>query len=230
MYVDIDGMIPWPKVFGNDRVAKIGKSPFGMRMHPVYKEMRMHNGIDLGTPVGTPVHSLAQGKVIKAYFDEKNGGGYTMYVQHKDGYVSKYLHLKKDGFKVNVGDEVKNGQLIADSGNSGAATTAPHLHLAIMKDGNHVDPESIQDLQKLLYPENPENEESENSESSEKETSESVPHVSKSFLNANRDLFNSLVSEYDESSKKTKVLMQQVKKELERIKKRAQRKNNGSRL
>ncbi len=148
-YVDPDGRIPLKKVVPNTIVT----SKFGTRKHPVTGKVRLHGGCDLRASKGSPVHVLADGKVIMVRWNE---GGYGRYVvvQHDKGYQSLYAHLEKDGVKVNVGDVVKNGQVIASSGNTGIGT-GPHLHVEIsngniLNRNNKMNPESIEDLQNVL--------------------------------------------------------------------------------
>jgi RHS repeat-associated protein len=152
-FVDLDGDLPWPKVFGVGKTAKIGQRNFGMHMHLIHKVEKMHNGIDLVASQGTSVHALAQGKVH--IIEDPTGGGHIVSIDHGGGYETRYNHIRDNGYKVEEGDEVKEGQLIAEVGSSGAST-GPHLHLAFLKDGVFIDPESIDDLQKLLHPDEPE--------------------------------------------------------------------------
>lgn len=102
-----------------------------------------HQGIDLRLPIGTPVYAIADATVIKAAPDSKGinaGGGNIIMLDHKDGVQSWYMHL--DAYAVNVGDEVKKGQLIGYSGNSGESST-PHLHFEYRLNGTPVDPTFI---------------------------------------------------------------------------------------
>jgi len=100
-------------------------SPFGMRVHPVTGEYKMHNGIDFACPVGTPVYSVESGVVIVAAYDSTAGN--YLKIEHEN-LVSKYLHLKD--ILVTEGETVSRGQLIAYSGDTGAVTGA-HLHFAM---------------------------------------------------------------------------------------------------
>ncbi len=96
---------------------------------------KMHEGIDIGVPVGRTITASANGKVI---FSGTHGGyGKVIIIQHKDGYVTIYAHnsklLKKEG------ESVKKGEKIAVSGKTGRAT-GPHLHFEIRKNSKPVDP------------------------------------------------------------------------------------------
>ncbi|PID53173.1 MAG: peptidase M23, partial [Micrococcales bacterium] len=96
---------------------------------------RMHNGIDLATPVGGAVASVSSGVVTFA--GTQQGYGNIIEIQHVDGTSAHYAHLSK--IDTQVGDLVVAGQHIGRSGNTGAST-GPHLHLEIHIDGTPVDP------------------------------------------------------------------------------------------
>lgn len=118
--------------------AKI-TSPFGNRKHPVTGQLKLHNGIDLAVPVGTQVKSPMSG-TIEAVSTTK-AGGTQIVISHPNGFLSGYAHLSKA--LVKKGDKVKQGDVIALSGNTGQST-GPHLHLT-MKDatGKYIDPGKV---------------------------------------------------------------------------------------
>ena len=115
-------------------------SDFGYRKTPLSGASSNHSGIDIGVPVGTPVKAIACGTVIAA-----NGGmrgyGNGVFVDHGiingKHVISEYGHLSS--FDVKVGDKVKQGQVIAKSGNTGISS-GPHLHITIREDKVPVDP------------------------------------------------------------------------------------------
>lgn len=111
-------------------------SGFGERFHPILKAMKFHKGVDYACPIGTPIVATAAGEVVEV--KTRKGYGKTIMIKHDDEYTSLYAQLSE--FKVKVGQQVKQGDLIALSGNSGAST-APHLHYEVRKNGKHVDPE-----------------------------------------------------------------------------------------
>ena len=113
-------------------------STFGMRVHPATGKKRMHKGVDFGTPVGTSVTSAGDGKVVKA--GTGNGYGNVVYVDHGNGVTTRYAHLSS--FTVKPGDNVKAGQEIAKSGNSGLST-GPHLHFEVRQNDEAKDPLSF---------------------------------------------------------------------------------------
>jgi len=90
---------------------------------------------DFAMPVGTDVCAARGGKVIKVTINH-DGHGRNMpnnliAIQHDDGTLGYYLHLRKDGSRVKVGDMVKQGQVIAASGHVGKSLM-PHLHFHVM--------------------------------------------------------------------------------------------------
>jgi len=105
------------------------------RLHPITKRRAPHHGVDLATPVGTPILSTGDGVVTRIgnhpfagkYIDINHGGSYT----------TRYLHLHR--IQVKRGSQVKRGQRIALSGNTGRST-GPHLHFELHIDGQPVDP------------------------------------------------------------------------------------------
>jgi murein DD-endopeptidase MepM/ murein hydrolase activator NlpD len=113
-------------------------SYYGKRVHPITKKVKMHNGIDFVAKMGTPVIATADGRVIKKTF-EQEGKGYGRYIalQHDNVHVSVYTQLSK--FNVEVGDVVKQGDVIGYVGSSGIST-GPHLHYEVHKNGERVNP------------------------------------------------------------------------------------------
>ena len=66
-------------------------SYFGMRLHPILHKWRMHDGIDFVNKIGTPIHAVADGKVIfKGWI---KGYGKSIKIKHKNGYMTLYAHL-----------------------------------------------------------------------------------------------------------------------------------------
>jgi len=114
-------------------------SGFGMRMHPIDRVRRMHTGIDITTPRGTPVVATADG-VVK-YSGRRGGYGITVEIKHpKSGYVTRYTHLSKVPNTTRRGRSVKRGDVIAFSGDTGR-TTAPHVHYEVMdSSGRRINP------------------------------------------------------------------------------------------
>lgn len=112
-------------------------SRFGMRNHPVTGVRKMHNGIDLAAPKGTPILSCQSGKVIISQYSSSYGN--YIVVDHGGGISTLYAHL--DSRYANVGDSVKCGQQIGTMGSTGMST-GPHLHFEVRVNGEKVNPES----------------------------------------------------------------------------------------
>ncbi len=111
-------------------------SPFGMRKHPVLGYNRMHNGIDMACPQGTPIYATRSGKVTTASY-QAGGAGYYVSINHLDGFASIYMHMTN--FVVSTGQVVSQGQLIGYVGSTGIST-GPHLHFGISYAGTYVNP------------------------------------------------------------------------------------------
>ena len=95
-----------------------------------------HYAVDIAVEEGTVVRSIGDGYVILA--DWTHDGGYSIAVQHADGYVSVYKHNQR--LLKHVGDRVRDREAIAVSGNSGEVTTGPHLHFELWQNGLAQDP------------------------------------------------------------------------------------------
>ena len=110
-----------------------------MRMHPILKVYRMHDGVDIVVDTGTHVFAPGNGKVIFA--GKKRGYGQVVELDHGFGYTTLYAHLSK--IKVRKGEKVKRGDLLGLSGRSGELATGPHLHYEVLHDGVHLNPENF---------------------------------------------------------------------------------------
>ena len=110
-------------------------SGFGYRLHPILKIYRLHAGIDLSAPTGTPIYASGNGIIKKA----ERSGSYGNYVtiNHGYGYESNYAHMSK--YTVRIGQKVKRGDIIGYVGNTGLSS-APHLHYEIVKDRQKINP------------------------------------------------------------------------------------------
>src|SRR5580698_7373164 len=111
-------------------------SRFGDRQDPFSGEGEFHSGVDISAPIGTPVHAAADGIVFSA---EYAGGGYgkMVIIDHGNGLKTRYAHLSS--FEVLPGQEIRRGEIIARSGNTGRVT-APHLHFEVRIGGSAVNP------------------------------------------------------------------------------------------
>lgn len=129
--IDQNG-IPWVVPCYYTRLS----SPFGYRMHPVHKEWRMHNGVDLAGDCPTPIWATRGGVVTVSGWSDS--AGYYVKIDHLDGYSSVYMHLCKMP-NVRVGDVVIAGDKIGCMGTTGTSTGV-HLHFGIQYNGAYVDP------------------------------------------------------------------------------------------
>ena len=107
------------------------------RRHPITKKVRPHTGVDYAAPMGTPVHSVADGTVI--FKGWGGGGGNTLKIKHPNGFKTGYLHLSRYAKGIKQGSHVVQGQLIGYVGSSGMST-GPHLDYRIWKNGKPVNP------------------------------------------------------------------------------------------
>ena len=111
-------------------------SPFGMRVHPIYKYPLKHNGIDMACPQGTPIYATRAGTVTTASY-QAGGAGYYVSINHGDGFGSIYMHMTN--YVVSKGQKVTAGQLIGYVGSTGLST-GPHLHFGVSYAGTYVNP------------------------------------------------------------------------------------------
>ncbi len=110
-------------------------SYFGQRMSPWAGKLKMHEGLDVGAPYGTPVHAPADG--IVTFSGEKAGFGKFVQVDHGYGIETIYAH--NQSLNVRAGQKVKRGVVLAGIGNTGHST-GPHLHYEVRVNGIAVDP------------------------------------------------------------------------------------------
>lgn len=125
-----------PAIWPIDRTKlKYVSSLYGMRMHPRYGTWRMHEGVDLSAPKGTPVYATGNAVVLRAGW--RPGYGYMIELNHGFGYKTRYGHLSK--MYVSAGDSVTRGQVIADVGNTGVSSGS-HLHYEVRFRDHTVNP------------------------------------------------------------------------------------------
>ena len=110
-------------------------NPYGWQEHPVTKQKSLHSGVDLAADYGTNVLAVADGTVLDCSYDA--AFGYILTLEHGNGVQTQYAHLSE--FLVEFGDVVRQGQIIAKTGDSGW-TTGPHLHLGVLINGETADP------------------------------------------------------------------------------------------
>ncbi len=115
-------------------------SGYGWRNSPQGDGRRLHAGLDIAAPRGTPVIAPADGHVVFAGYHSAYGN--LIVVDHGYGITTKYAHTSR--MLVRVGDRVQRGELIAKVGNTGRST-GPHLHFEVLKDGVPVNPRRFLD-------------------------------------------------------------------------------------
>ncbi|HEX7243128.1 MAG TPA: peptidoglycan DD-metalloendopeptidase family protein, partial [Longimicrobiaceae bacterium] len=113
------------------------------RFHPVLRRARAHHGIDYAASSGTPVHAVGDGVVGRAGW----GGGYgnVVEIRHRNGYASRYAHLRGFAAGLRAGARVRQGDVIGYVGSTGLST-GPHLHYEFHEDGRPINPSSIKYL------------------------------------------------------------------------------------
>ena len=109
---------------------------YGTLMHPFYRTLQSHQGIDYAIAEGTRIFATADG-VVKEVKGKNSTSGITVVIDHRNGYTTSYSHLQK--VQVKRGRRVQRGDIIALSGNSGLSL-APHLHYEVRYNGVRVDP------------------------------------------------------------------------------------------
>ncbi len=119
----------------NEQLSLLTAS-YGMRIHPFYKSLKSHQGVDYTIPEGSRVFATADG-VVKSVTTRSSTSGQTIVIDHQNGFETSYSHLGK--INVRKGQKVRRGDIIALSGNTGLSL-APHLHYEVRHNGMRVDP------------------------------------------------------------------------------------------
>ena len=114
-------------------------SVFGTRKHPVLKTWRAHRGTDYAASSGTPVRAVGDGTVIFA--GRKSGYGNVIDIRHRNGFVTRYAHLRGFAKGVRSGSRVNIENTIGYVGMTGLAT-GPHLHFEVLVGGVQRNPSS----------------------------------------------------------------------------------------
>ena len=105
------------------------------RFHPVLHKWKKHLGIDYAAPTGSPVWSVASGKVVHVGYKGANGN--LVAVRHDNGFTSYYAHLSRYARNLKEGDTVEQKQIIGFVGSTGRST-GPHLHFGLKHKGKFV--------------------------------------------------------------------------------------------
>jgi murein DD-endopeptidase MepM/ murein hydrolase activator NlpD len=120
----------WPS-----SVSRRVTSRYGVRVHPVYRVKKFHNGIDIGARYGSPIKAAADGVVV--YSGWKSYYGRTVIIKHSGDLYTLYAHCSK--LEAKKGARVSRGSLIAKVGSTGLST-GPHIHFSVQKSGSFVNP------------------------------------------------------------------------------------------
>ena len=136
-WYDADGQVERQGFMGMPVAGHITSS-FGMRFHPILGFSRMHKGIDIGAPTGTPVFAVVDGVVRSAGWT----GGYGNFIKlaHAGALMTGYGHLSR--IAVGAGQHVRRGEVIGYVGSTGMST-GPHLHWEVWKNGTAINPQSL---------------------------------------------------------------------------------------
>ncbi len=126
--------IPAIQPISNKQLTLLTAS-YGMRMHPFYKTLKSHQGVDFTVPENTRIFATADGVVKSVTTNSTSGKEITL--DHGNGYTTSYSHINST--TVGRGQNVKRGDIIAHSGNTGLSIT-PHLHYEVSYNGMRVDP------------------------------------------------------------------------------------------
>jgi murein DD-endopeptidase MepM/ murein hydrolase activator NlpD len=140
-YVDAKG-----RVFGKSRWTRpvpgagVTSRYNPKRMHPILKRIKPHNGIDFGSPIGTPVVAANAGKV--SFVGRAGPNGNMVTIAHDGGIQTGYSHLSRFAKGLVSGARVEQRQTIGYVGSTGRST-GPHLHFSAKKNGRFIDPETL---------------------------------------------------------------------------------------
>jgi murein DD-endopeptidase MepM/ murein hydrolase activator NlpD len=114
-------------------------SPFGYRMHPIYHYWGLHDGTDFGVACGEGMRAVAGGTVIAQYWSDVYGNRLYLSLGQINGKNVTAVYNHATGYRVGVGDHVKQGEIVGYVGSTGWSTGC-HLHFTILVNGTAVDP------------------------------------------------------------------------------------------
>jgi murein DD-endopeptidase MepM/ murein hydrolase activator NlpD len=149
-YTDPDGRVAVYKPDGSSMRKAFNRNPLPVtritsrfnpnRLHPIFKTVRPHRGVDYGAATGTPVQVTGDGQV--AFAGRQGGYGNVVIVDHGRGNRTLYAHLSRFAPRMRVGQRVNQGQVIGYVGSTGWAT-GPHLHYEFQVNGQTRDPLTV---------------------------------------------------------------------------------------
>ncbi len=124
------GQLAWPM---SGRIS----SQYGMRFHPVLRRTKMHTGMDIAAPGGTPIRAAATGRVVMAGWNGAYGN--CVIIDHGSGFATLYGHMQSGSLRCSRGQIVQRGQVIGRCGSTGWST-GNHLHFEVRVNGRHRNP------------------------------------------------------------------------------------------
>jgi murein DD-endopeptidase MepM/ murein hydrolase activator NlpD len=136
-WIDADGIDPSARGMEMPVAGRVS-SGFGERFHPILGYRRMHDGVDLAAPYGTPIVAAADGRIVSAGW--RGGYGNEVAIAHSGGIETIYGHMSS--IAAVSGAYVRRGQVIGYVGSTGLST-GPHLHYEVHKGGRLVNPLSV---------------------------------------------------------------------------------------
>ena len=125
-----------PMAYQSGRIS----SYFGRRRHPIYKDTRVHWGVDYPAPKGSHIYAGGDGVVEVAQY--RSGYGNYVRIRHNSEYSTAYGHMNGFAKGIRPGTRVKQGQIIGYVGSTGRST-GPHLHYEVIRNGKRVNPLTI---------------------------------------------------------------------------------------
>lgn len=152
LYVGKDGRENYYNKDGKGAKRKLMRTPingarlssgFGKRRHPISGYRKNHNGVDFAARSGTPIMAAGVGVVERA--NRWSTYGNYVRIRHSDGYKTAYAHMKGFARGIRKGSRVRQGQIIGYVGTTGAST-GPHLHYEVHKNGRKINPRSLSSL------------------------------------------------------------------------------------
>ncbi len=132
---DMLASIPSVQPVANKDLKRMA-SGFGMRLHPIHKIQKFHEGMDFTAPTGTEIYATGNGTITFADY-KSNGFGIHVVIDHGYGYETVYAHMSQ--VKVRKGQKISRGDVIGLVGNTGLSA-GPHLHYEVHKGGEAVNP------------------------------------------------------------------------------------------
>lgn len=117
----------------------------GERENPILQKWEVHDGVDIAVPEGTDVVAAKSGIVTEVRTSATYGK--LLKYETEDGYTVMYAHLSK--VLVQEGEKIKQGQVVAKSGNTGLST-GPHLHYGVWQEGELIDPLSFLSAENMV--------------------------------------------------------------------------------